>query len=86
MGRSIARPVGPADRECTGASVGQHEKAARRLDPDLAEAGCPERGVELGRVTVDLDDRELAAVGNSPCRPIADDGRMVIGARLRIRQ
>ena len=70
----------PGERDLGGPGGRQDEEPAGRLNPDITEAGRLEGDAELRRIALDLDDRELAAVGHSPHRPIADDRRMVVGA------
>ena len=66
-------------------AAGQEEAPGRR-DPGLGETRPAKRGLELGRLVVDLDDRELAAVVEAPDRGVVGRRRVVDGARLRVGQ
>ena len=73
-------------RSASGGRAAEDEKPAGRRDRCRREAGVAERGLELGGLAVDLDDRELPAVVQPPDGRVVGGRRVVGRAGLGIRQ
>ena len=75
VGERVAPPRSRADGRT------EHEEPAGRRDRDVPEPGLAQRRLELGRLAVDLDDRELPAVVEAADRAVVGRRRVVRGAR-----